>query len=339
MFIFRFFLFSNMLYKALVVEEVEGKFKSTVKELDIESLPDNEVLIKVLYSSLNYKDALSATGNKGVTKYYPHTPGIDAAGVVVSANSDAFFPGTEVIVTGFDLGMNTPGGFGQYIRVPASWVTPMPAGLTPKESMIIGTAGFTAGISVQNLISKVKPGDAEVLVSGATGGVGSMAVSILSKLGYKVVAISGKESETDFLLKLGAQRVISRADFMQGDDKALFPAQYAGAIDTVGGDILVRLIKSVQLMGVVTTCGSVASTKLDLNVFPFILRAVSLVGISAQNFPAEDRPDLWNKLATAWKPDHLEALADEIELDELPAKVDAILKGSLKGRTLVRLFK
>lgn len=327
-----------MIYKALVVDEFSGKFHSTVKELDIKYLPENEVLIKVLYSSLNYKDALSATGNKGVTKKYPHTPGIDAAGVVISSTSEAYHPGMGVIVTGFDLGMNTPGGFGQYIQVPSSWVIGIPLGLTPRESMIIGTAGFTAAISVQHLISKVKPENAEILVSGATGGVGSMAIAILSKLGYQVVAISGKESETDFLLKLGTKRIISRKEFMQGDDKALFPAQYAGAIDTVGGDILVRMIKSVHMMGVVTTCGSVASTKLDLNVFPFILRAVSLVGVSAQNYPAEDRPALWNKLATEWKPASIDSMADEIQLDELPEKIDAILKGSLKGRTLVRLF-
>lgn len=328
-----------MEYKALVVDEVAGTFQSTLKVVDSEEfLPAGEVMIRVHYSSLNYKDALSATGNKGVTRKYPHTPGIDAAGVVVESSNDKFKTGEEVIVTGFDLGMNTPGGMGQLIRVPASWVVRVPEGLSLKESMIIGTAGFTAAISVQRLIEKVKPSAGPVLVSGATGGVGSMAVAMLSKLGYTVHAISGKESELAFLTSLGADEVLPRSEFQIVSPKPLLPGRFAGAIDTVGGEILVNMIKSVQQDGVVTTCGSVSSITLNLNVFPFILRAVSLIGISAQNYPAHLRPELWSLLAGSFKPVALSSMITEINLDEVGTAVDHILKGKLKGRTVINLL-
>lgn len=326
-----------MIYQALVTEEVNGQYISSIKRLDTNDLSKGELLVKVAYSSLNYKDALSASGNKGVTKHYPHTPGIDAAGTIVQSNSSDFNVGDEVIVTGFDLGMNTAGGFGEYISVPALWAVKLPEKLSLRESMIYGTAGFTAGISVLKLTQSIQPEDGKILVSGATGGVGSVAVAILNKLGYKVVALSGKESEHEFLNCIGASEIISRKAFLSTDDKALFPGIYAGAIDTVGGDILVRIIKSIQPMGVVTTCGSVASTALNLNVFPFILRAVSLIGISAQNYPADKRPELWNLLALKWKPEMLDALSNEIQLTDLPEKINRILKGELKGRTLVRI--
>lgn len=326
-----------MIYQALVTEEVNGQYISSIKRLDTNDLSKGELLVKVAYSSLNYKDALSASGNKGVTKHYPHTPGIDAAGTIVQSNSSDFNVGDEVIVTGFDLGMNTAGGFGEYISVPALWAVKLPEKLSLRESMIYGTAGFTAGISVLKLTQSIQPEDGKILVSGATGGVGSVAVAILNKLGYKVVALSGKESEHEFLNSIGASEIISRKAFISTDDKALFPGIYAGAIDTVGGDILVRIIKSIQPMGVVTTCGSVASTALNLNVFPFILRAVSLLGISAQNYPADKRPELWNLLALKWKPEMLDALSNEIQLTDLPEKINRILKGELKGRTLVRI--
>ena len=268
---------------------------------------------------------------------YPHTPGIDAAGVVVHSDSPLFAVDEAVIVTGYDLGMNTPGGFGEFIRVPASWVIKLPAGLTLKEAMVIGTAGFTAGISMLRLMDQVKPSDGKVIVSGATGGVGSMALSMLTKKGYYKLAISGKEQEYDFLTSIGADEIISRQDFMVGDDKPLMPATYAGAIDTVGGDILVRIIKSLNPLGMVTTCGSVASTNLPLNVFPFILRGVTLSGVSAQNYPDEPRRELWQRLATDLKPDNLMHLYQEISLHELEEAVQLILKGKLKGRTVIKI--
>ena len=222
-------------YKALVVNEIDGKFVQSVQMLSTANLPVGDVLIQVHYSSVNYKDALSATGNKGVTKKYPHTPGIDAAGVVAYSENDQYRVGDEVIVSGNDLGMNTPGGFGQYIRVPAEWVVKLPEGLTMKEAMIIGTAGFTAGISLLRLSELVKPADGKVVVSGATGGVGSVALSLLSKLGYQTIAISGKQTEYDFIYSLGATEIISRVEFQQVDKRPMLSAQYAGAIDTVGG--------------------------------------------------------------------------------------------------------
>lgn len=326
-----------MQYKALVVEESDEKYFSSVKTLNTDNLPSGDVLVHVRYSSLNYKDALSATGNKGVTKKYPHTPGIDAAGVVTESASELFRVGDEVIVTGYDLGMNTPGGFGEYIRVPAHWVIKLPEGLTLKEAMIIGTAGFTAGISMIRLTELVKPDDGKIIVSGATGGVGSMALSMLSKAGYSTVAISGKSQELDFIKALGTSEIISRTDFQNTDNKPILSSQYAGAIDTVGGEILVRIIKSLNPLGAVTTCGSVAGTKLELSVFPFILRGISLIGVSAQNYPANLRKMLWERLASEMKPVNLLDIYHEITLNELPDAINQILSGKLKGRTIVRI--
>lgn len=325
-------------YKALVINEVNAAFEQTIQTLHIDDLPKGDVLVKVHYSSINYKDALSATGNKGVTKKYPHTPGIDAAGEVVSSLDDKFIIGDKVIVTGYDLGMNTSGGFGQYIRVPADWVVKLPEGLSLKESMIIGTAGFTAGISVSRLSALVQPSDGKILVSGATGGVGSVALSLLSKLGYQVIAISGKEAEYPFLKKLGATEIIPRADFQEVDKRPMLSAQYAGAIDTVGGPILENILKSLQPLGAVTTCGSVSATQLNMTVFPFILRGISLIGISAQNYPGALREPLWIKLATDWKPTNLLELYSEIRLEDIPETVALILQGKLKGRTIVNML-
>ena len=325
-------------YKALVINEVNAAFEQTIQTLHIDNLPKGDVLVKVHYSSINYKDALSATGNKGITKKYPHTPGIDAAGEVVSSLDDKFKVGDKVIVTGYDLGMNTSGGFGQYIHVPSEWVVQLPEGLSLKESMIIGTAGFTAGISVLRLSALVKPSDGKILVSGATGGVGSVALSLLSKLGYQTIAISGKETEYPFLRKLGATEILPRADFQEVDKRPMLSAQYAGAIDTVGGPILENILKTLQPLGAVTTCGSVSATQLNMTVFPFILRGISLIGISAQNYPGALREPLWIKLATDWKPTNLLELYSEIRLEDIPETVALILQGKLKGRTIVNML-
>ena len=325
-------------YKAFVVDEIDGKFVQSIQTVSTENLPAGEVLIQVYYSSVNYKDALSATGNKGVTKKYPHTPGIDAAGIVAYSENDQFLVGEEVIVSGNDLGMNTPGGFGQYIRVPAEWVVKLPEGLTMKEAMIIGTAGFTAGISLLRLNELVKPANGKVVVTGATGGVGSIALSLLSKLGYQTIAVTGKESEYDFLRSLGATEIISRAEFQQIDKRPMLSAKYAGAIDTVGGHILENILKSLQPLGAVTTCGSVSATQLNMTVFPFILRGISLIGISAQNYPMNLRQGLWEKLSNEWKPAHLLNLYSEIQLSDLKTTLELILRGELKGRTIVRMI-
>jgi len=327
----------NIQYKAFVVEEKESDFVQTIRTLHTEDLPAGEILIRVDYTSINYKDALSATGNKGVTKNYPHTPGIDAAGIVEISESDLFQKGDAVIVTGYDLGMNTAGGFGQYIRVPAEWVIKLPLGLSLKESMIIGTAGFTAGISVLRLTELLKPEDGKIIVSGATGGVGSVALALLAKLGYNTVAITGKESENDFLKSLGSSDIISRQEFLLSDKRPMLSAQYAGAIDTVGGPVLENILKTLKPLGAVTTCGSVSSTQLNTTVFPFILRGITLIGISAQNYPSTFRKALWTKLANEWKPDNLLELYTEIKLDQVIDYIHLILEGKLKGRTIVKM--
>ena len=329
----------NIQYKAFVVEEIDGKFKSSIKSVQTDDLPDGDVLICVHYSSLNYKDALSATGNKGVTKKYPHTPGIDAAGEVVHSKNENFKVGDKVIVTGNDLGMNTSGGFGQYIRVPAEWVVNLPDGLSLKEAMIIGTAGFTAGVSLTRLTELVKPADGKILVSGATGGVGSVAVSLLNKLGYQTMAISGKETEYPFLKNIGAVDVLPRSEFEVVDKKPILSAKFAGAIDTVGGPILENIIKSLQPLGAVTTCGSVSSTQLNLTVFPFILRGISLIGVSSQNYPMHLRKALWIKLSNEWKPENLLELYTEISILEIENAVNQILQGKLKGRTIINMLE
>jgi acrylyl-CoA reductase (NADPH) len=324
-------------FKAFVVQEVNGSFERSLMEKSLEDLPAGEVLIRVHYSSLNYKDALSATGNKGVTRKFPHTPGIDAAGVVVSSENPSLTEGDKVIVTSYDLGMNTAGGFAEYIRVPATWPVKLPEGMSLKESMILGTAGLTAGMSVSHIVKNIKPEAGLIAVSGATGGVGSLSVAILSKLGYQVAAITGKESEITFLRSLGATEIIQRSEFQQLDKRPMSKSRFAGAIDTVGGPILENLIKSVDHMGVITICGNVASAEFQTSVYPFILRGLSLIGIESQNYPMQDRLTIWGKLVHEWRPDHLMDLYSQIGLNELENKITAILKGSLKGRTLIDL--
>jgi len=320
-----------------VIEELNGRFSKTVKTRSIGELPKNDLLIRVQYSSLNYKDALSAIGNKGVTRIYPHTPGIDAVGTVVHSDNNKFREGEAVIVTSYDLGMNTSGGFGQYISVPATWAVKLPDELSMKESMILGTAGLTAGMSVFRLTEHIKPEDGKVVVSGATGGVGTLSIAILAKLGFEISAISGKKTELDFLCRLGASEVIARKDFEQENERPMMKGVYAGGIDTVGGSILDNIIKSIQPMGVVTCCGNVASAKLNLTVFPFILRGISLIGIDSQNYPMAYREAVWNKLAKDWKPDNLVDVYKEISLDELSGHIDLMLDGKLKGRTIVNM--
>ncbi|MBC2850129.1 YhdH/YhfP family quinone oxidoreductase [Cetobacterium sp. 8H] len=327
-----------MKFKAFLVTEVENSFERTIIEKNIEDLPDYDTLIKVSYSSLNYKDALSASGNIGVTKVYPHTPGIDAAGIVIESKNPNLKSGTEVIVTGYDFGMNTSGGYQEYIKVPSEWVIPLPKKMTLKESMIYGTAGLTAAISVFKLVIKgeVKPEDGEILVTGATGGVGSIAVKILSNLGYDVVGVTGKIEENDFLLNLGAKRVIKRSEV---DDtfRPMLKGIYAGVIDTVGGNILSTAIKSLKYNGVATTCGNVAGASFESSVYPFIIRGVTLYGVDSVQISSAEREILWDKLSTEWKIEDLEKLYTEVTLEELNDKIELVLRGKNKGRVIVKL--
>jgi putative YhdH/YhfP family quinone oxidoreductase len=326
-------------FKAMVVSETgDKKFTREITQKSLSDLPKGDLLIEVMYSSLNYKDALSATGNKGVTKNFPHTPGVDAAGVVVESADRQFAQGDEVVVTGFDLGMNTSGGFGRFIRVPASWGVKLPGNLTLRESMVYGTAGFTSALSVFMMEkSGIKPDHGEILVTGATGGVGCLAVGILARSGYQVVAATGKAGEEDFLKEIGAKEVISREATSDSSGRPLFKGRWAGVVDTVGGNILATAIKSTKYGGVVTCCGMVASPELSLTVFPFILRGVSLLGIDSVECPMDRRLQIWNKISQEWKLDKLDVLSSECPLEGLNSKIDVILEGKLKGRAVVNL--
>jgi acrylyl-CoA reductase (NADPH) len=327
-------------FNAMIVEESEPrKFIREVRSRRIDDLPAGDLLVKVHYSSLNYKDALSATGRPGVTRHYPHTPGIDAAGIVVECADETFSPGDSVIVTGYDLGMDTAGGYGQYIRIPSVWALPLPTGLSLRESMILGTAGFTAGLSVHKLIQNgLQPGDGDILVTGATGGVGSIAVAILARAGYRVVAATGKAAESDFLQGLGAAELIDRELLLVGAERPLMKERWAGVVDVVGGATLATAIKSTRYGGTVTCCGLVGSADLSVSVFPFILRGVSLLGIDSVQCPRRLREVVWGKLAGEWKPADLEATATECSLQSLEEHIQKILCGRVRGRVVVNLL-
>lgn len=326
-------------FKALLVSEgADGAFEQHVVERDTADLPAGDVLIRVQYSSLNYKDALSASGSRAVTRRYPHTPGIDAAGVVAESSVGEFVTGDEVIVTGYDLGMNTSGGFGQYIRVPAGWVIKRPKGLSLRESMLLGTAGLTAALCVDKLEQAgLNPAAGPVLVTGATGGVGSIAVSLLASLGYDVAASTGKEEQGDFLRKLGARQIVPRSALQEGTEKPLLKEQWAGAVDTVGGEILFNVVKSLQRGASAACCGLTAGANFQASVLPFILRGVNLLGVDSVELPLVVKASMWDRLSVQWKLNDLERLVHEVGLDDLPQAIERILAGKLVGRVLVNL--
>lgn len=327
-------------FKALLVEQPEKKvFTRAIVTRRLSDLPEGELVVKVHYSSLNFKDALSSVGNPGVTRNFPHTPGIDAAGEVVECSDGRFAPGEKVIVTSYDLGMETDGGFGQMIRVPSKWALQLPAGLSLKESMMLGTAGLTAAMSVHELVvSGVKPTDGPILVTGATGGVGSLAVAILARAGYQVTAATGKLEESAYLKRIGATEIVERSVVTEGADRPMMKPKWAGVVDCVGGEILSAAIKATNPLGCVTCCGLVGSPDLQVNVFPFILRGVRLIGIDSAEYPMASRLKVWQKLATDWKLENLGSMVDEVTLAGVEEKVQEMLKGGLKRRTLVNLL-
>lgn len=327
------------IFKALQVQQVDKKtYTRGIVTRKIDELPAGELVVKVHYSSLNYKDALSASGSPGVTRSFPHTPGIDAAGEVVLCEDNRFQPGDRVIVTSYDLGMETAGGFGQMIRVPSAWAVPLPEGLGIKESMMLGTAGLTAALSILELVENgVIPERGPVLVTGATGGVGSLAVAILAKAGFHVTAATGKLTETDYLKELGAARVIERSDVLEGSERPMMKPRWAGVVDCIGGETLSAAIKASKYDGVVTCCGLVGSADLPVNVFPFILRGIRLIGIDSAECPMARRMMVWQRLADEWKPGRLGEMVDEVRLDGLEEKITGMLKGLLKRRVLVNV--
>lgn len=327
-----------MEFKALVSSEIDKKFISEVKTRKIEDLPEGKVLIKVNFSSLNYKDALSANGNKGVSRNYPHTPGIDAAGIVEFSEVDRFKIGDEVIVTGYDLGMNTSGGFSQFIRVPEEWVVLKPAEISLSESMALGTAGLTAGLCVRKLLNHgIKPEMGKVFVTGATGGVGIVAMMLLSKLGFEVTAITGKMDSKELLMEYGASEVASRQDF---DQKLLSPLQksiFVGGVDAVGGDVLSNLLCSTSQRAAIACCGMVNGTDLNTSIFPFILRGVTLYGVDSAETELSIKEEVWSNFSNDWKLNELENNIKEIGLSDLPKEIDTILKGQQIGRIRVKI--
>ncbi len=330
---------SETFFRALVVKKNDDKtFTREVTERKINDLPEGDVLIRVRYSSLNFKDGLSCIGNPGVTRNYPHTPGIDASGEVAESSDSRFKEGDFVIVSGYNLGMDTSGGFGQYIRVPADWIEPLPEGLTIKEAAIYGVAGFTAALSVDALQKHgIAPEDGEVVVTGSTGGVGSVSVALLSHLGYNVVASTGKKEEREFLSGICASQIISREEVNDESNKPLLSERWGGAIDSVGGNTLATLLKAVKRGGAIAATGLVASSELSTTVFPFILRGVSLLGIDSGFTPTKLRREIWGKLAGVWEFPQLHKLTIDCTLEGLDPEIDKILAGGQRGRVVVDL--
>jgi len=324
-----------MQYSAYYVEEKDGSFSSSIAQLELQKPAEGFVQIKVSYSSLNYKDALSASGNKGVTRNYPFVPGIDAAGIITDGNSSQFEDGDEVIVTGYDMGMNTPGGFGEYINVPANWVVKKPINITAIEAMSIGTAGLTAAASVLKIQKSSGESDLPVLVSGATGGVGSIGVMLMSKLGFEVSALTGKSSSTNFLQSIGANNIILRDEYLEAPSKPMEKPLFSSAIDTVGGNILSRMLPQISPHGVVACCGNVAGIEVNTTVFPFILRGIMLAGIDSAESPIEFKTKIWNKFANEWRLD-LSSVIKVVTKENLQQEIDLILKGGQQGRVVLK---
>ncbi len=326
-------------FRAFVVNKTDEGFTAGFKELTLDDLPAGEVLIKVAYSSVNYKDGLASIPEGKVARSYPLVPGIDLSGVVVESSDARFQPGDEVLATGYDLGMQHDGGFCAYARLKAEWIVPLPAGLTLKEAMALGTAGFTAALAVHQLeLNGLKPARGPVLITGATGGVGSMAICILSTLGYEVAASTGKETEHAYLKSLGASTILSRQETSAESNRPLEKERWAGSIDAVGGSTLAYLLRTTRYAGSIAACGNTGGPNVATSVFPFILRAVNLLGIDSGNCPMELRRQLWQRLASDYKPAALlDSIGHEIPLEELPSALARILQGGVRGRTIVSI--
>ena len=327
-------------FRALEVSEIEGKFRLAIVEKDVTDLPEGDLLIKVDFSSLNYKDAMSASGMPGVTRNYPHTPGIDAAGKIAESRVPDFKEGDEVIVTGYDLGMNTPGGFAEYIRVPSNWAVHLPKGLTTKQSMSLGTAGLTAGLSIHALdsfreYSGLK--NTKSVVSGATGGVGSISVMLLSKLGSEVTAVTGKNDQSDFLHSIGATNILSREELAKAARKPIGKSLWDVGVDVASGEILSLLLTSLSPGGAVACSGLVGGPSFESSIFPFILRGNALIGIDSVEIPLKDKEHIWEHFAHDWVLEGLDKSTKEVSLDNLEVEIKSILTGNQVGRVLVKI--
>lgn len=326
-------------FKAVLVEETaNNQFTVNIANRSVSDLPDNDLLINVHYSSLNYKDALSASGNKRVSSHFPHTPGIDAAGVVVRDKSGTFSAGDEVLVFGYDLGMNTPGGLGQMISIPADWAVKRPDNLSLKEAMSYGTGGLTAALCIQKLEKMgARPQDGLVAVTGSTGGVGSISIALLKQLGYNVVAFSGKPEQTKHLKSIGADEVLHRDVLNEVADLPMGKERWAHGIDTLGGIYLSNLLKQIKSGGGVSACGLASSDSFSSTVFPFIIRGVSLLGVDSVYIPLSDKKHIWQRVASDMKLPNLQNLCEEITLEKTPEYLQRFMQSKVVGRYLVNL--
>ncbi len=325
-------------FKAYRIFNENNKTQSRFVEMIVDELDKGEVVLKAAYSSVNYKDALAATGAGKVIRRFPCVGGIDVSGTVVSSGDSRFKAGDDVLATGFDLGVSHDGGYAEYVRVPAAWVVPLPKDLSLFDAMALGTAGYTAGLAIQRMEHEgLNPGNGPVIVSGATGGVGSIAIDILTKLGYHVVALTGKESEIDYLKKLGAKEIVLRSSLDLSKIRPLDKSTWAGAVDNLGGDVLVWIASTMKQGGTIASIGLAASATLNTTVAPFIFRGVSLLGVDSSSTPMPIRKEVWKRLATNMRPVHLKDVVRTVPFDELPQVFDAYVKGQVRGRTVVQI--
>lgn len=334
----KFNTMENIKFKSLVVNEQNGRYIPEFVTKSIADLPQGDVIIKVAYSGLNYKDALSFRGHKGITKQYPHTPGIDASGVVVESHSHKFVVGDKVLITGYDLGMNTSGGFQEYIRVPSDWVVKLPENLTLKESMIYGTAGFTTALAINRIEQiGINPNSGKILVTGATGGVGIIAVAILSKLGYQVEASTGKPEYTELLKQIGAVNILNRDEIIDNSNRPLLLRKWKAVIENVGGNTLNSVIKQVEKGGAVVIIGNVTGDVFQSTVYPFILRGIALLGVESAETPMDLRLQMWNKLSNEWKIDCFDKVHKLIKLEEIIGELTKMLEGTQAKKVVVEI--
>ena len=325
-------------FKALLIEERDGKVSSGLVRMDESQLDAGGVTIRVAYSSINYKDALAATGAGKIIRRFPCIGGIDMSGTVIESTDLRFKPGDRVVATSFDIGVAHHGGYAEIARVPADWVVPLPAGLSLFDAMVLGTAGFTAALGIVRMEENgLRPEKGAVIVTGATGGVGSLAIDMLAKLGYHVVALTGKEAEAAYLRELGAAEVLLRESLDLTKIRPLDRGRWAGAVDNLGGDFLAWIASTMQQGGTIASIGLAASMSLNTTVAPFILRGVSLLGIDSGYIREPYRSGVWQRLASDLRPPHLENMARRIAFDELPTAFEAFIAGRAKGRAVVEI--
>jgi putative YhdH/YhfP family quinone oxidoreductase len=325
-------------FKALLIEEIDGQVVSTISQMTEDRLDAGEVTIRVAYSSVNYKDALAATGTGKIIRRFPCVGGIDLSGVVIHSNDARFKAGDPVIATSFDIGVAHHGGYAEIARVPADWVVPLPAGLSLYQAMALGTAGFTAALAIVRMEeNRLTPAKGAVIVTGATGGVGSLAIDMLAKIGYHVVALTGKESEAEYLRSLGAAEVMLRQSIDLSKIRPLDRGRWAGAVDNLGGDILAWIASTMEQGGTIASIGLAASMKLNTTVAPFILRGVSLLGIDSGYIREPYRQGVWQRLASDLRPPHLDSMSRKIAFEQLPETFAEYIAGRAKGRVVVEL--